>query len=169
MQVSLKQAGEDRKAQNQLFQGSVADQRAVTNILNKALDRLKQFYAPGEPGRVKSCVRRPAGLPSLALCGESAISSFGRRAKRNMWLQELKLPEAANFCSTLILCRLLKHSARKTPSERAARGANRHLKTTCQIGPCPPSGRCKVFGQFPRADRRNSTTCGFSGPNSDRS
>jgi len=53
MQVSLKQAGEDRKAQNQLFQGSVADQRAVTNILNKALDRLKQFYAPGEAALVE--------------------------------------------------------------------------------------------------------------------
>jgi len=60
MKVSLKQAGEQRKDQNQLFQASIMDQRATTNILNKALARLKQFYSPGlvqvkgqqgEPGR----------------------------------------------------------------------------------------------------------------------
>merc|ERR550537_1015231 len=47
MEVSLKQAGEDRKAENQLFQASVADQRATVQILNKALRRLQEFYAPG--------------------------------------------------------------------------------------------------------------------------
>jgi len=58
MMVSLKQAGENRKEENQVFQTSVSDQRATVNILNKALDRLKQFYAPElaqvhaqEPGR----------------------------------------------------------------------------------------------------------------------
>merc|ERR550537_671953 len=44
MEVSLKQAGEDRKAENQLFQASVADQRATINILKKALTRLQEFY-----------------------------------------------------------------------------------------------------------------------------
>merc|ERR1719375_1731970 len=44
MQVSLKRAGEDRKAENQDFQAQVADQRAVMNILNKVLARLKMFY-----------------------------------------------------------------------------------------------------------------------------
>merc|ERR1712050_753139 len=44
MKVSLKEAGEDRKDQNAVFQASVSDQRATTNILNKALARLKQFY-----------------------------------------------------------------------------------------------------------------------------
>merc|ERR1719210_2136692 len=44
MKVSLKEAGEERKAQNSVFQQSVSDQRATTNILNKALARLKQFY-----------------------------------------------------------------------------------------------------------------------------
>merc|ERR1719191_667314 len=44
MQVSLKRSGEDRKAENQEFQAQVADQRAVVNILNKALERLKMFY-----------------------------------------------------------------------------------------------------------------------------
>jgi len=44
MEVSLKKAGEDRKAENQLFQSSIADQRATIQILNKALARLKDFY-----------------------------------------------------------------------------------------------------------------------------
>merc|ERR1719510_1460608 len=44
MEVSLKAAGEERKAQNQLFQTSVANQRAVINILNKAQKRLQDFY-----------------------------------------------------------------------------------------------------------------------------
>merc|ERR1719265_1663290 len=44
MRVSLKRAGEDRKAENQEFQAQVADQRAVVNILNKVLARLKMLY-----------------------------------------------------------------------------------------------------------------------------
>merc|ERR1719428_1516946 len=44
MQVSLKRAGEDRKGENQDFQAQVADQRAVVQILNKVLERLKMFY-----------------------------------------------------------------------------------------------------------------------------
>merc|ERR1719316_2319620 len=47
-QVSLKRAGEDRKAANLEFQQVVADQRATVNILNKALARLKSFYAKKE-------------------------------------------------------------------------------------------------------------------------
>merc|ERR1719510_1101683 len=45
MEVSLKAAGEERKAQNKLFQVSVSDQRAVINILNKANKRLLDFYS----------------------------------------------------------------------------------------------------------------------------
>jgi len=45
MEVSLKKAGIDRKAENQLFQQSVADQRATVKILNMALARMKEFYA----------------------------------------------------------------------------------------------------------------------------
>merc|ERR1719158_519470 len=44
MHVSLKRAGEDRKAENLEFQAQVADQRAVINLLNKVMDRLKKFY-----------------------------------------------------------------------------------------------------------------------------
>jgi len=46
MEVSLKKAGIDRKAENELYQQSVADQRATITILNMALDRMKEFYAP---------------------------------------------------------------------------------------------------------------------------
>jgi len=45
MEISLKEAGEERKAQNELFQVSVSDQRAVINILNKANKRLMDFYS----------------------------------------------------------------------------------------------------------------------------
>ena len=45
MEQSLKAAGEERKAQNKLFQVSVSDQRAVINILNKANKRLQDFYS----------------------------------------------------------------------------------------------------------------------------
>jgi len=46
MEVSLKRAGIDRKAENQLYQQHVADQRATVKVLNMALDRLKAFYTP---------------------------------------------------------------------------------------------------------------------------
>jgi len=45
MQVSLKKAGLDRKDENQVFQSALADQRAMIMILNKAMERLSQFYA----------------------------------------------------------------------------------------------------------------------------
>merc|ERR1719502_375305 len=45
-QVSLKRAGEDRKAANKLYQSAMSDQRATIQILNMALNRLKEFYAP---------------------------------------------------------------------------------------------------------------------------
>lgn len=46
MHISMKRASEDRKAQNQEFQQVVADQRATVRILKKALDKLREFYAP---------------------------------------------------------------------------------------------------------------------------
>merc|ERR1719504_232952 len=45
-EVSLKEAGENRKAENKLFQTSVQDQQATIAILNMALERLKAFYEP---------------------------------------------------------------------------------------------------------------------------
>jgi myosin heavy subunit len=46
MQVALKEAGEQRKAANGLFQTTMSDQRATIAILNMALGRLKEFYTP---------------------------------------------------------------------------------------------------------------------------
>lgn len=45
-EVALKRAGEDRKEANKLFQSSMSDQRATIQILNMAINRLKEFYAP---------------------------------------------------------------------------------------------------------------------------
>jgi predicted RNase H-like nuclease (RuvC/YqgF family) len=47
-EVSLKQAGENRHAENEVFQTSVSDQRAAIEILTKALARLRQFYGKDE-------------------------------------------------------------------------------------------------------------------------
>jgi septal ring factor EnvC (AmiA/AmiB activator) len=47
MEVSLKQAGEQRKTENEMYQQSVADQRATIRILNMAMARLKKFYTSG--------------------------------------------------------------------------------------------------------------------------
>jgi len=77
MEVALKQAGENRKAENQLFQSSVADQRAAMEILEMALVRLREFYEkksllqtgalqPGkpnapEPSKLKMTYSKSAG------------------------------------------------------------------------------------------------------------
>lgn len=45
MQVALKRAGEDRKAENLVFQQSVSDQRATQSVLEKAKARLAKFYS----------------------------------------------------------------------------------------------------------------------------
>jgi len=45
-EVQLKTAGIDRKAENELYQQNVADQRATVKVLNMALDRMKEFYSP---------------------------------------------------------------------------------------------------------------------------
>jgi len=42
---SLKEAGEDRKAENMLFQESVSDARATVQVLKKAKARMEQFYS----------------------------------------------------------------------------------------------------------------------------
>jgi len=47
MEVALKDAGEQRKANNQLFQQSVNDQRATIQVLTMAQKRLQEFYTPG--------------------------------------------------------------------------------------------------------------------------
>jgi len=44
MEQSLKRAGEDRKAENQVFQAAVSDQRATIQILKKAAARLQAYY-----------------------------------------------------------------------------------------------------------------------------
>eukprot|EP00418_Pyrodinium_bahamense_P073387 CAMPEP_0179090214 /NCGR_PEP_ID=MMETSP0796-20121207/41146_1 /TAXON_ID=73915 /ORGANISM="Pyrodinium bahamense, Strain pbaha01" /LENGTH=702 /DNA_ID=CAMNT_0020787781 /DNA_START=164 /DNA_END=2272 /DNA_ORIENTATION=- len=57
LQKSLKQAGEDRKGENELFQQSVGDQRTAIQILKQARERLRAFYVSS------------AALPQLATHG----------------------------------------------------------------------------------------------------
>lgn len=67
MEVSLKQAGEERKTENQLYITSISDQRATTNILKKALTRLQKFYVFGqirEEGRQEPGAAAPPPPPS---------------------------------------------------------------------------------------------------------
>merc|ERR1719331_326397 len=42
--VEMQRASEDREIENKDFQETIADQRACQQILQKALDRMKQFY-----------------------------------------------------------------------------------------------------------------------------
>merc|ERR1719433_1007111 len=65
MEVSLKEAGEQRKQQNQVYQTAVMDQRATANILNKALARLKQFY--DTKSLLQVAQRQPANQPGRAV------------------------------------------------------------------------------------------------------
>jgi hypothetical protein len=71
-EMSLKQAGEQRKEANQLFQTSVADQRACINILEKALKRLQDFYTPG--------LMQTHGRPANAALRKSGWSGAGKTA-----------------------------------------------------------------------------------------
>lgn len=79
-EVSLKQAGEQRKGDNKLFQTSITDQRATIHILNMALDRLKDFYKPkASLAQVRAHVAanpppRPSGPEAV---GYSKSSSSG--------------------------------------------------------------------------------------------
>merc|ERR1719218_415816 len=43
-EVALKTAGEQRKAENQVYQQTISDQRATIEVLNMAAARLKKFY-----------------------------------------------------------------------------------------------------------------------------
>jgi hypothetical protein len=63
-QVSLKSAGEERKAANMLYQTSMSDQRATIQILKMALDRLKEFYTPKSAALVEVHTHEdPVGPP----------------------------------------------------------------------------------------------------------
>jgi len=74
MEVSLKAAGEDRKAENQVFQTSISDQRATVQILEKAMARLKEFY---DFAQIKSHRQIPAPPPKPSSAGYSKSGGAG--------------------------------------------------------------------------------------------
>lgn len=65
-QTELKKAGEDRAAENSEFQTTVADQRATQMVLQKALDRLREFYAPEQLATQAPALLQEPGQPSSA-------------------------------------------------------------------------------------------------------
>lgn len=58
IQVQIKRAGEDRQKENSEFQQTVTDQRQTQQLLQQALNVLKNVYAPGT-----RLVQEPAGPP----------------------------------------------------------------------------------------------------------
>jgi hypothetical protein len=62
-EISLKDAGEERKAQNELFQATIADQRATIDILNMALKRLEAFYGPAKAALAQVRAHTEASVP----------------------------------------------------------------------------------------------------------
>merc|ERR1719271_1994671 len=63
LQTQLKRAGEDREAENSLFQTTVADQRATQKLLAGALNILKGFYEKAALLQKSSGKQEPAGPP----------------------------------------------------------------------------------------------------------
>jgi len=76
MQVALKEAGEQRKAANKVFQQTMSDQRATITILNMALDRLKEFYAP-KAALVEVHAHKQAPPPKPSSTGYEKSGSSG--------------------------------------------------------------------------------------------
>merc|ERR1719271_2411203 len=59
--TGLQQANVNRVAESKLFQTTVADQRATQVILEKAMDRLKKFYADGAMVQIKATHKQEPG------------------------------------------------------------------------------------------------------------
>jgi len=76
-EVSLKDAGENRKAENALFQTSINDQRATITVLNMALKRLKVFYAPKLVQVGAAPPPKPSGPEAVGGSGAAAHGSSG--------------------------------------------------------------------------------------------
>lgn len=77
MEVSLKEAGEQRKAENERFQTEISDQRATIEILHMASDRLKAFYAPKEQASMVQVRRHTAEPPPPKPKGYEKSASSG--------------------------------------------------------------------------------------------
>jgi chromosome segregation ATPase len=96
-EVSLKRAGEDRKAANKLYQTSMSDQRATIQILNMALNRLKEFYAPKSAvlASVSEHSQAPPPPPTPSSTGyEKSASSGGVLQLLNKIISDAEATEA---------------------------------------------------------------------------
>merc|ERR1719231_2099696 len=59
-EVEIKKSSENRESENAAFQATVADQRAVQEILKKALARLAAFYKTGGGGKLAAAAAKAA-------------------------------------------------------------------------------------------------------------
>jgi chromosome segregation ATPase len=98
-EVSLKQAGEARKEENQVFQATVSDQRATVNILNKALARLKEFYGFVQIKQHQQAVQEPgaraADPPAKPKGYQKSGAGGGVIAMLEMVIKDAEATEAA--------------------------------------------------------------------------
>eukprot|EP00746_Dinoflagellata_sp_MGD_P073092 gnl/MRDRNA2_/MRDRNA2_29667_c0_seq1.p1 gnl/MRDRNA2_/MRDRNA2_29667_c0~~gnl/MRDRNA2_/MRDRNA2_29667_c0_seq1.p1 ORF type:complete len:679 (-),score=204.94 gnl/MRDRNA2_/MRDRNA2_29667_c0_seq1:67-2103(-) len=76
-QVELKKAAENREKQNKEFQMTVSDQRATQEILTKALERLKAFYAAA------SLVQTTSKNAAVAHHGQAPPPGFSGAYQKN--------------------------------------------------------------------------------------
>jgi hypothetical protein len=74
LEIQLKRAGEDKEAENALFQTTVADQRATQKLLAGALNILKGFY--DKAALVQTKKQEPAGPPP-----PPGFKSYGNNAQ----------------------------------------------------------------------------------------
>lgn len=77
---SLKQAGEDRKAENLLFQESVSDARATVQVLKKAQARMAQFYAKTGALAQVAAARQEPSKPGQANAPEPEQKTYEKSA-----------------------------------------------------------------------------------------
>ncbi|CAK0887404.1 unnamed protein product [Prorocentrum cordatum] len=87
---SLKQAGEDRKAENLLFQESVSDARATVQVLKKVQARMEQFY--GKQGAlVQTDARQEPSKPGQANAPEPGQMTYEKSAGASGVMQLLAM------------------------------------------------------------------------------
>jgi len=78
MQKEMKKASELREGENADFQETVTDQRITQAVLQKAIDRMKQVYAPSQPGAPHVQLSGTATEPGN---GPARFTEYGKSSK----------------------------------------------------------------------------------------
>jgi hypothetical protein len=102
MQVSVKRAGEDRHNENAVFQKSVADQRGVIQVLEKAQRRLQAFYGTMNVSLAQTGGRQPGVANAPEPTRAKAYEKQGTGATGVLMLLSNILADATKMESSLI-------------------------------------------------------------------